>query len=138
MSARRSVTQLATTPNGTGSEPLYQAIRQLLLTARAQVRQAVNTTMVQTYWRIGQTIVENEQGGHKRAAYGQQVLAELARKLGNEFGNGFSVQSLANYRQFYVTFPNFSAVRRNLTWTHYKSLLRIQNPQARDWYARER
>ena len=137
MSARRSVTPLATTPNGTGSEPLYQAIRQLLLTARAQVRQAVNTTMVQTYWRIGQTIVENEQGGHKRAAYGQQVLAELARKLGNEFGNGFSVQSLANYRQFYVTFPNFSAVRRNLTWTHYKSLLRVHNPQARDWYARE-
>ncbi len=116
---------------------LHQAIRQLLLAARTQVRQTVNTTMVQTYWLIGQKIVEDGQGGHKRAAYGKQVLPELARRLGEEFGSGFSVQSLSNYRQFYLTFPNFSALRRNLTWTHYKSLLRIPSPQARDWYATE-
>ena len=116
---------------------LHQSIRQLLLAARTQVRQTVNTAMVQTYWLIGQKIVEDEQGGHKRAAYGKQVLPELARRLGEEFGSGFSVQSLSNYRQFYLTFPNFSALRRNLTWTHYKSLLRITTPQARDWYATE-
>lgn len=116
---------------------LHQSIRQLLLAARTQVRQTVNTAMVQTYWLIGQKIVEDEQGGHKRAAYGKQVLPELARRLGEEFGSGFSVQSLSNYRQFYLTFPNFSALRRNLTWTHYKSLLRITTPQARDWYTQE-
>ena len=72
-----------------------------------------------------------------RAAYNKQVLPELARGWGEEFGSDFSVQSLSNYRQLYLTFPNFSALRRNLTCTHYKSLLRISNPQARDWYATE-
>ena len=56
---------------------LHQAIRSLLLTTRAQVRQTINTAMVQTYWHIGRMIVEDEQGGQKRAAYGKQVLLEL-------------------------------------------------------------
>lgn len=116
---------------------LYQAIRDLLLLARSRARQAVNIAMVQTYWHIGQKIVEDEQGGQRRAAYGKQVLPDLARRLSEEFGSGFSVPSLSNYRQFYLTFPNFSAVRSELTWTHYKSLLRIPTPQARDWYAKE-
>ena len=79
---------------------LHQAIRALLLAARVQVRQTVNTAMVQTYWHIGRMIVEDEQGGQKRAAYGKQVLPELAKRLSEEFGSGFSVQSLWNYRQF--------------------------------------
>ena len=116
---------------------LHQAIRALLLAARAQVRQTVNTAMVQTYWHIGRMIVEDEQGGQKRAAYGKQVLPELAKRLSEEFGSGFSVQSLWNYRQFYQCFPILSALRRELTWTHYKSLLRIESLAARDWYAKE-
>jgi predicted nuclease of restriction endonuclease-like (RecB) superfamily len=137
MTKARVIGKAKQAPTQNFNTDLHQAIRQLLLSASGQVRQAVNTTMVQTYWCIGQKIVEDEQGGHKRAAYGKQVLPELARRLGEEFGSGFSVQSLSNYRQFYLTFPNFSALRRNLTWTHYKSLLRIQNPQARNWYATE-
>ena len=116
---------------------LHQAIRALLLAARAQVRQTVNTAMVQTYWHIGRMIVEDEQGGQKRAAYGKQLLPELAKRLSEEFGSGFSAQSLWNYRQFYQCFPILSAVRRELTWTHYKSLLRIGSLAARDWYAKE-
>ena len=58
---------------------LHQAIRALLLAAHAQVRQTVNTAMVQTYWHIGRMIVEDEQGGQKRAAYGKQVLPELGQ-----------------------------------------------------------
>jgi predicted nuclease of restriction endonuclease-like (RecB) superfamily len=116
---------------------LHQAIRALLLAARVQVRQTVNTAMVQTYWHIGRMIVEDEQGGQKRAAYGKQVLPELAKRLSEEFGSGFSVQSLWNYRQFYQCFPILSALRRELTWTHYKSLLRIESLAARDWYAKE-
>lgn len=77
---------------------LHQAIRALLLAARSQVRQAVNTAMVQTYWHIGCMIVEDGQGGQKRAAYGKQVLPELAKRLSEEFGSGFSAQSLWNYR----------------------------------------
>jgi predicted nuclease of restriction endonuclease-like (RecB) superfamily len=121
-------------PSNTG---LHQAIRALLLAARAQVRQTVNTAMVQTYWHIGRMIVEDEQGGQKRAAYGKQVLSELAKRLSDEFGSGFSVQSLWKYRQFYQCFPILSALRRELTWTHYKSLLRIESLVARDWYAQE-
>jgi hypothetical protein len=84
---------------------LHQAIRALLLAARAQVRQAVNTAMVQIYWHIGRMIVEDEQGGQKRAAYGKPVLPELAKRLSEEFGSGFSAQSLWNYRQFYQFSP---------------------------------
>lgn len=116
---------------------LHDSIRNLLLAAKAQVRQTVNTTMVRTYWQVGRLIVEGKQGGEKRAAYGKQVLPELSQRLTEEFGGGFSVQSLSNYRQFYLQFPIFSAVRRELTWTHYKSLLRIENPTAREWYAVE-
>ena len=116
---------------------LHETVRQLLLSARPQVRQSVNTAMVQTYWQIGRLIVEDEQGGEKRAAYGQRVLADLSKRLTDEFGGGFSMQSLWNYRQFYVTFSIPSALRRELTWTHYKSLIRIDNEQAPDWYGRE-
>lgn len=133
MSGLRSDTMLPKSP----PLDLHQAIRALLLAARVQVRQTVNTAMVQTYWHIGRMIVEDEQGGQKRAAYGKQVLPELAKRLSEEFGSGFSVQSLWKYRQFYQCFPILSALRRELTWTHYKSLLRIESLAARDWYAKE-
>jgi predicted nuclease of restriction endonuclease-like (RecB) superfamily len=108
-----------------------------LLAARAQVRQTVNTAMVQTYWHIGRMIVEDEQGGQKRAAYGKQVLPELAKRLSEEFGAGFDVSNLRNMRQFFQFLPIRDALRLELTWTHYRSLIRINNPQARDWYAKE-
>jgi predicted nuclease of restriction endonuclease-like (RecB) superfamily len=116
---------------------LYDSIRSLLLTAKTQVRQTVNTTMVQTYWNVGRLIVEGEQGGEKRAAYGKQVLPELATRLTAEFGAGFSAQSLWSYRQFYAQFPILSTVWRELSWSHFKTLLRVTNPTARDWYAVE-
>ncbi len=124
-------------PSPAGTEHLHQNIRELLLIAKAQVRQTVNTAMVQTYWQVGRLIVEGEQGGEKRAAYGKQVLPELAKRLTEEFGSGFSAPSLWNYRQFYLQFPILSSLRRELTWTHYKALLRIETPTARDWYAAE-
>lgn len=80
------------------SEPaptdMYQHIRDVLPAARTQVRQTVNTAMVQTYWQIGRLIVEGEQGGEQRTAYGKQVLPELAKRLTLEFGKGFSAPSL--------------------------------------------
>ena len=118
------------------SPNLHQAIRALLLAARAQARQTVNTAMVQTYWHIGRMIVEDEQGGQKRATYGKQVLRELARRLSEEFGVGFDV-SLRNMRQFFHAFPIRDALRLEWSWTHYRSLIRIDNLQARDWYASE-
>ena len=116
---------------------LYESIRSLLLASRTQVRQTVNTAMVQTYWHIGRMIVEDEQGGQKRAACGKQVLPELARKLSDEFGAGFDVSNLRNMRQFFQCFPIRDALRLELSWTHYRSLIRIENAQAREWYAQE-
>jgi predicted nuclease of restriction endonuclease-like (RecB) superfamily len=129
--------------SATGAAPsLYDAVRQLLLSARTQVRQTVNTLMVQTYWQIGRLIVEDEQGGEKRAAYGQRVLVDLGDKLSKEFGMGFSHTNLKLFRQFYLAFPNGHTVcdqsgLGRLSWSHFRTLIRIDNEQARDWYARE-
>lgn len=124
------------------ASPLHESVRQLLLAARARVRQTVNTAMVQTYWQIGCLIVEDEQGGEKRAAYGQRVLADLGGRLSAEFGAGFSHTNLKLFRQFYLSFPNRHTVcdqsgLGRLSWSHFRTLIRIENEPARDWYARE-
>jgi predicted nuclease of restriction endonuclease-like (RecB) superfamily len=84
--------------------------------------------------------VREEQGGKQRADYGQFLIRNLARQLGDEFGGGVSVANLWNFRLFYLTFPAESklyAVRRVLTWTHWRILMRVQDPDARDFYTRE-
>ncbi|MFA5825467.1 MAG: PDDEXK nuclease domain-containing protein [Gallionellaceae bacterium] len=121
----------------TSQTDLFQEIRDVLLLARTQVRQTVNTTMVQAYWQIGRLIVEDEQGGEKRAEYGKRVLPELAKCLSAEFGKGFSAQSLWNFRQFYLEFPILSTAWRELSWSHFKMLLRVKDSHARAWYANE-
>ncbi|MHB8847260.1 MAG: PDDEXK nuclease domain-containing protein [Burkholderiales bacterium] len=116
---------------------LYASIRAVLLTARTHVRQTVNQAMVQTYWQIGQLIIEDEQGGEIRAEYGKKTLEALSGRLSEEFGKGFDVRNLRNMRAFYQAYPNWNAVRTELTWTHYRLLLRVDNPAAREWYAKE-
>ena len=118
-------------------QPLVQAITQLVEQARAQVRQTINREMVLTYWEIGRLIVEHEQQGEARAAYGKQQLQQLSQQLTGQFGKGFDVRNLRNMRGFYQTFPIRNALRTELGWTHYRTLLRIENPQAREWYAAE-
>lgn len=93
--------------------------------------------MVQAYWQIGRLIVEDEQGGEKRAAYGKAVLPKLATRLSSEFGKGFSAQGLWSYRQFYLEFPTLSTAWRELHWSHFRMLMRVKNPLARAWYANE-
>ncbi|NGZ28563.1 MAG: DUF1016 domain-containing protein, partial [Magnetococcales bacterium] len=83
---------------------LHDSIRSILVAARTQVRQTVNSAMVQAYWQIGRLIVENEQGGLARAEYGKRILEDLSRRLTEEFGKGFSVHNLRNFRQFYLIF----------------------------------
>lgn len=116
---------------------LYVAIASVIQQARQQVKQAVNQQMVQAYWHIGRLIVEQEQQGQERAEYGKQQLNQLSKRLQGEFGKGFDVTNLRNMRQFYLTFPKRDALRLELSWTHYRSLIRIENAAARDWYADE-
>ncbi len=116
--------------------------------------------MVEAYWNIGRRIVEEEQKGKARAGYGQALLANLALHLTAEFGKGFSEANLRNFRQFYSCFPirytlcselaadhstetsqNAASIRNTvraeLTWSHYRLLIRVEKPDARTWYMNE-
>jgi predicted nuclease of restriction endonuclease-like (RecB) superfamily len=116
---------------------LLNALRDLITQARQQATRSVDTIQVQTYWQIGRHIVEFEQGGEARAAYGKRLLAELAIALTTEFGKGFDERNLRNMRAFFQNFPNWNAVRSELSWTHYRILLRVDRPKARQWYMQE-
>lgn len=116
---------------------LYSAIASIIEQARGQVKQAVNQQMVQAYWHIGRLIVEQEQQGQERAEYGKRQLNQLSSRLQAEFGKGFDVTNLRNMRHFYLTFPKRDALRLELSWTHYRTLIRIESPKAREWYAAE-
>lgn len=118
-------------------DSLAGQIAEIVQQARGQVRQSVNQAMVACYWEIGRLIVEHEQQGQARAAYGQRQLAELSARLTAQFGRGFDERNLRNMRLFFQCFPIRNAVRTELSWTHYRTLLRVENPIARDWYLRE-
>lgn len=116
---------------------LFAEIRQILIGARQTAYKAVNFAMVTAYWNIGRLIVEDEQQGSTRAEYGKAVLADLSVRLTEEFGKGFTEANLRNMRQFYQCFPNCYALRSELTWTHYRLLIRVQDEDARQWYMNE-
>ncbi len=121
-------------------DDLYAGIREILATSRQQARQAVNEAMVHAYWQIGRLIVEDEQGGKARAAYGEGTLAEVARRLSAEFGRGFSLPNLRNFRQFYLAFPTEEiryTLCSKLSWSHFRQIMRVPRPEARLWYATE-
>jgi predicted nuclease of restriction endonuclease-like (RecB) superfamily len=118
-------------------DALYERVSALITTARSQVRTAVNHAMVLTYWQIGRFIVEDEQAGKNQAEYGASLLKGLSERLTSEFGKGFDARNLRSMRQFYLLFPNWYAVRTNLNWTHYRSLLKIKNEVVRNWYMAE-
>jgi len=141
---------------------LYGEIRAVLEKARSSAYRAVNLAMVQAYWQIGYLIVEHEQEGKERAEYGKAILKELAKRLSLEFGKGFDITNLRKMRQFYLLFskrdavrlksdatkrdatrPEFReiekchALRGELSWTHYRLLLRVENGKTREWYMNE-
>ena len=118
-------------------EGLVAEIAHEVEAARGQVRQAVNSAMVQSYWQIGRLIIVHEQAGESRAAYGKQQLEVLSQQLTEKLGKGFDVRNLRNMRSFFQTFPIRNALRTELSWTHYRSLLRIEKAGARDWYLQE-
>ncbi len=117
--------------------PLLESLRGLIAQAREHIVRTANVVQVQTYWEIGRHIVEFEQGGAHRAAYGKALLATLADDLTHEFGKGYDATNLRHMRAFYLGFPIRDALRRELSWTHYRLLLRVDAPQARLWYLAE-
>lgn len=124
----------------TTDDEFFRSVREILAEARRKAASSVNFIMVEAYWRIGRRIVEEEQGGQSKATYGRELIRELSKQLGLEFGKGFSVANLKNFRQFYLTYPDLGksyALRSELGWTHYRLIMRIEEPKAREYYVHE-
>ncbi|MBA4416733.1 MAG: DUF1016 domain-containing protein [Syntrophus sp. (in: bacteria)] len=144
---------------GTLRLEFYQSITEILQNARRNAYRAVNFTMVEAYWNVGKMIVEEEQQGKASAGYGEALVSNLSARLTNDFGKGFNVSNVFAFRQFYLSFSIFRAVRgisaddmqqdtgnptsilsslrRELTWTHYRLLIRVEKEKAREWYMNE-
>jgi predicted nuclease of restriction endonuclease-like (RecB) superfamily len=145
-------------------DAFYEQICNILNAAQTNIARTVNTTQVLSHWLIGREIVEEEQQGHQRAEYGESLLKTLAQKLGNDYGKGFSYANLKLMRQFYLSFPQLltpdqkgyalrslfpnveiltssslnnwqpGQIHQNLSWTHYRIVMRVENLQARSFY----
>lgn len=137
----------------TTEDALFKQVSTLIEESRKHVAKAVNTAMVYTYYGVGQYIVDYEQGGNYRAAYGKGVLARLSSKLTDKYGRGWSVETLTKCRKFYNIYAISSAPRTKsiakvnssdeqtksvpeftLSWNHYQILMRIDNPEERHFY----
>lgn len=118
-------------------DSFYGRVREILESARSNAYRAVNFVMVQAYWEIGRTIVEEEQKGDSRADYGIGLLISLSNRLTVDYGKGFDESNLRNMRIFYMRFPKRDALRHELSWTHYRILMRVEKESAREFYLHE-
>lgn len=136
----------------------YKSIADVLRTARSNAYRTVNFVMVEAYWNVGRMIVEEEQQGKERAGYGEALIRSLSEQLTLDFGKGFGVSNLFAFRQFYLAFPIFrtpcgisaggdrvpenqpairDSLRPELSWSHYRLLIRVEKQEARTWYMKE-
>lgn len=113
---------------------IYQTIYNTLTYARAQACRTINDAIVKAYWEIGRQI--NEEVG-QRAGYGKQLLKYLSERLTEEFGKGFTIRNLQVMRQFYSAFPKAHTLRAELSWSHYRLLIRVAEPKRREFYLQE-
>ena len=149
------------------ADRLFREVADILEEARRQTIRTVNTNMVSAYWLIGWRIVDAEQGGKARARYGERLIENLSARLTKHYGKGHSVANLRNFREFYLAYPNrvggirypagsesTTADRQrgiqhpagsesragfhpNLSWSHYRVLMRVKKPDAREFYEKE-
>ena len=123
-------------PEDPQTENAYISIRGYVIDAQRQIYSAVNTAMVTAYWNIGKTIYEIC-GENERAAYGKKVLKYISDRLTKEFGKGFDESNLRNMRRFYLTFSIRDTVCPELSWSHYRLLMRVANEKERMFYTQE-
>ncbi|MCP4162738.1 MAG: DUF1016 domain-containing protein, partial [Deltaproteobacteria bacterium] len=112
----------------------------MLQKARTKACTAVNTAMVDAYWNIGKRIVEEEQKGKERAEYGKSLIKNLSVNLNSEFGKGFSIANLKNFRQFFLTFKDDKkgyTLCSQLSWSHVRLIMRLENNKVREYYLNE-
>jgi predicted nuclease of restriction endonuclease-like (RecB) superfamily len=132
------------------SSSIYKRIREILESARASVARSVNTTQVVANWLVGREIVEEEQKGRRRAGYGERLVRELAGRLRADYETGYNLTNLKLFRKFYLEYPRLAdgkkgyalrdlswkpeRLHHSLSWTHYRTLLRVDKPEARGFY----
>lgn len=116
------------------NQKIFEDIKQIIENSRFKVLKTINTEMINAYWNIGKIIVEEELKGEKRAKYGDYLIKGLSKKLTKEFGKGFTPTNLKYMRKFYNTFQISHAVRDQLSWTHYRILLKIEDDKIRNFY----
>jgi predicted nuclease of restriction endonuclease-like (RecB) superfamily len=116
---------------------LVAEIRAIMEAARSNLSREVNTTMLNTYWQVGRTIVEREQNGELKAQYGTRLLTELSKRLSNELGRGYSRSNLYNMRELYMQYPKIQTTSGKLSWSHYLELLSVKDKDARAFYEHE-
>jgi predicted nuclease of restriction endonuclease-like (RecB) superfamily len=116
---------------------LIDIIGGLLQQGRQRAVQSVNTILVQTYWHIGQHIVEFEQKGNEKSEYGSQLLDNLSKDLTLSYGKGFSRSNIFQIRQFYTKFQKIQTLSGQLTWSHYTEILKSNNDLELSFYSKQ-
>jgi hypothetical protein len=112
-------------------------IKEIIGSARSEAVRSVEFYRVQMYWRLGERIFNEEQGGKDRADYGSFLIKNLAKELEPQFGSGFSRRQLERSRQFYREYPKASALRSQLNWFQYRTLISISDKDKREYYELE-
>jgi predicted nuclease of restriction endonuclease-like (RecB) superfamily len=121
-------------PNASLEVNIYQGIRDTLARARTKAYNAINSAMVEAYWEIGRQI---EEAVGERAEYGKGLLKYLSKELTDEFGKGFTERNLQAMRQFYRIFRIPHTLCAELSWSHYRLLMKIEDESRREFYMRE-
>ena len=116
---------------------LVSEIRQIISQSRESAARSINHALALMYWHIGRVIVQDEQQGQQRAAYGKALIKNLSSQLVAEFGENFSSRNPQLSRQFYLAYPIVNSVSSQLTWTHYKVLVRLDDAGKRTFYMAE-
>ena len=120
--------------------PIVSEIKQILTLARQKAYLSVNSAMIEAYWLIGKRIVEEEQQGKERAAYGEEILKTLSIELTKDFGKGFGERNLRDFRQFYLSFQEkeiWHTVCAKLSWSHIRLIMRVESKDAQKYYLQE-
>lgn len=116
---------------------LISNIEQTVAIAKEKLATSVNTTMTETYWQIGKYIVETEQDGKIKAAYGKKLLTTLSHELTLRLGKGYSRPNLNNMRKFYLKYPKCQTVSDKLSWSHICELIKLDDDLERSFYERQ-
>lgn len=117
-------------------EKVHKDVKSTLEEARFKSYSAINFYMVKAYWQIGK-IINEVQAGNKRAEYGKELINELSKKLITDYGKGFDKSNLSRMRKFYSLFNNIDALRQELSWTHYRLIIKLDDERKRKFYIDE-